>query len=257
MVSIYVSCSVVICQLFLKINIQIVYRLVNCRLAAVGCILDGWVDHWCTQVSRVWWIPNRNSAVLLHNNNMRNNRILQHQGIGVLHDYVCWPSLLHRGSQVLLRSLLLHRGSSLLRHQSGRILHRKYYFTPKYYTAAVFRTTLSRNTTLMLQFTTLQPTLHLGTTPQPPSTTPKRPHISRLTLSQIDHFWPCNVRSFTHFRLLPCSSCDKFNSRVSPLEETEKKKKEYELISSSSIRLGFQHGNIPTCPTTKTGQPEQ
>jgi hypothetical protein len=65
------------------------------------------------------------------------------------------------------------------------------------------------------------------------------------------------VRSFTHFRLLPCSSCDKFNSRVSPLEETEKKKKEYELISSSSIRLGFQHGNIPTCPTTKTGQPEQ
>lgn len=61
-------------------------------------------------------------------------------------------------------------------------------------------------------------------------------------LSRTTHFRPCNVRSFTHFRLLPCSSCDKFNSRVLPLEETEKKK-EYELISSSSIRLGFQHGN--------------
>jgi hypothetical protein len=38
-------------------------------------------------------------------------------------------------------------------------------------------------------------------------------------LSRTTHFRPCNVRSFTHFRLLPCSSCDKFNSRVPPLEE--------------------------------------
>ncbi len=43
-------------------------------------------------------------------------------------------------------------------------------------------------------------------------------------LSRTTHFRPCNVRSFTHFRLLPCSSCDKFNSRVPPMEETEKKK---------------------------------
>jgi hypothetical protein len=31
---------------------------------AVGCcIVDGWVDHWCTDVSWVWRIPNRNAAV--------------------------------------------------------------------------------------------------------------------------------------------------------------------------------------------------
>ncbi|EFX86658.1 hypothetical protein DAPPUDRAFT_236590 [Daphnia pulex] len=33
------------------------------RRAAVGCcIVDGWVDHWCTDVSWVWRIPNRNVA---------------------------------------------------------------------------------------------------------------------------------------------------------------------------------------------------
>jgi hypothetical protein len=46
---------------------------------AVRCrIVDGWVDHWCTDVSWVWWIPNRNAAVLLLNNKIRNNRILHH-----------------------------------------------------------------------------------------------------------------------------------------------------------------------------------
>jgi hypothetical protein len=44
------------------------------------CIVDGWVDHWCTEVSWVWRMPNRNAAALLHNNNIRNNQLLYHQG---------------------------------------------------------------------------------------------------------------------------------------------------------------------------------
>jgi hypothetical protein len=47
--------------------------------AAVGCIDDGWVDHWCTNVSCVWWISSDSSerkvhyvAALLHNVNMSN-----------------------------------------------------------------------------------------------------------------------------------------------------------------------------------------
>jgi hypothetical protein len=76
----------------------------------------------------------------------------------------------------------------------GYLLHRhSFYYTKtvEYYTEAtqpelrrpiitqsrlttqklLFRTTLNRNITLMLQSTTPRPTLHLATTPQPPSTT--------------------------------------------------------------------------------------
>jgi hypothetical protein len=37
-------------------------------------VVDGWVDHWYTDVSWVWRIPNRNAAALLLNNNIRSNR---------------------------------------------------------------------------------------------------------------------------------------------------------------------------------------
>jgi hypothetical protein len=58
----------------LVLFVNIISRLVW-RCAAVGCwIVDGWVDHWCTDVSWVWWIPNRNAGVLPHNNIIRNNR---------------------------------------------------------------------------------------------------------------------------------------------------------------------------------------
>jgi hypothetical protein len=52
-----------------------------------------------------------------------------------------------------------------------------------------FRATLNRkNTTLMLQSTTPRPTLHLATTRQPPSTTPKKPPITQLrTLPSLLH----------------------------------------------------------------------
>jgi hypothetical protein len=52
----------------------------------------------------------------------------------------------------------------------------------------LFRATLNWNTTLILQSTTPRPTLHLAVTPQPPSTTPKKPPITQpRTLPGILH----------------------------------------------------------------------
>jgi hypothetical protein len=33
-----------------------------CWVLYPGCIVDGWVDRWCADVSWVWWIPNSNAA---------------------------------------------------------------------------------------------------------------------------------------------------------------------------------------------------
>ncbi|XP_046653241.1 uncharacterized protein LOC124343801 [Daphnia pulicaria] len=54
------------------------------RAAVVCCIVDGWVDHWCTDVFLVWRIPNRNAAALLPKSNLRNDQLL-HRGLQVLH----------------------------------------------------------------------------------------------------------------------------------------------------------------------------
>ncbi|XP_046444625.1 uncharacterized protein LOC124194462 [Daphnia pulex] len=119
--------------------------MVNKVSYAVGCcIVDGWVDHWCTDVSWVWRIPNRNAAALLPKSNLRNDQlnctevskyytpkapefctttyaapshytdVLKYYSapsyytIKVTeHDYACCPILLHRGFQVLLYSQLL------------------------------------------------------------------------------------------------------------------------------------------------------
>jgi hypothetical protein len=52
----------------------------------------------------------------------------------------------------------------------------------------LFRATLNRNTTLLLQSTTPRPTLHLATTPQPPITTPTKPPFTQLrTLPSLLH----------------------------------------------------------------------
>jgi hypothetical protein len=59
------------------------FNLLSSKLwchAAVGCcIVDGWVDHGCTDVSCVWWKSSDSSerivhyvAALLHNVNIRN-----------------------------------------------------------------------------------------------------------------------------------------------------------------------------------------
>jgi hypothetical protein len=61
-----------ICQLLLHIYfyIELLCSKLFCR-AAVGCrFVDGRVDHWCTNVSWVWWIPKHDAAVLLCNNNI-------------------------------------------------------------------------------------------------------------------------------------------------------------------------------------------
>ncbi|XP_046631996.1 uncharacterized protein LOC124311511 [Daphnia pulicaria] len=54
------------------------------RAAAVCCIVDGWVDHWCTDVFLVGRVPNRNTAALLPKSNLRNDQFL-HRGLQVLH----------------------------------------------------------------------------------------------------------------------------------------------------------------------------
>ncbi|XP_046631879.1 uncharacterized protein LOC124311431 [Daphnia pulicaria] len=46
------------------------------------CIVDGWVNRWCSDVSLVWRKPNCNAATFLHN--LRNDQFL-HQGLQVLH----------------------------------------------------------------------------------------------------------------------------------------------------------------------------
>jgi hypothetical protein len=64
----------------------------------------------------------------------------------------------------------------------------KYYAVPTYYTEAALSCYVEQKTTLMLQFTTPRPALHLTTTPQPPSTTPKKPPITQLrTLPSLLH----------------------------------------------------------------------
>jgi hypothetical protein len=73
------------CQLF-NINIPIIYRPVNYSvvlLLIVVPLMTGLT--WCTHVSWVWWIPNRNAAALLHNNSIRNYQLLDRQGTRVLH----------------------------------------------------------------------------------------------------------------------------------------------------------------------------
>ncbi len=47
-------------------------------------IIDGWVDHWCTDVFLVWLLPNRNAAALLLKSNLSNDQLL-HRGLQVLH----------------------------------------------------------------------------------------------------------------------------------------------------------------------------
>ncbi|XP_046445913.1 uncharacterized protein LOC124195517 [Daphnia pulex] len=48
----------------------------RCRAVAVCRIVEGWVDHWCTHVSWVWRIPKHHAVALLHNDNIRTNRLL-------------------------------------------------------------------------------------------------------------------------------------------------------------------------------------
>ena len=83
------------------------YCLVN---PPVGCIVDGWVDHWCSDVSLLWRKPNRNAAAFLHN--LRNDQFL-HRGLHT--------SLRHRS---FLPQLTLPRATDAL----------KYYSAPSYYT---------------------------------------------------------------------------------------------------------------------------
>ncbi len=106
------------------------------------CIVDGWVDHWCTDVFLVWRIPNRNTAALLPQSNATTSPCTEvykyyttkapefytttyadpshytdalkyysalsyYTTKATEQDYACCPILLHRCSQVLFCSQLL------------------------------------------------------------------------------------------------------------------------------------------------------
>ncbi len=95
------------------------------RYAAVGCcIADCWFVHWCTDVSWEYQISEHNAAVLLHNNIIRNDRLLHRgaqlvhqQGSRVLHLNLCCSELYHQ------RSRVIHRSSQVLHHQVTGVLH--------------------------------------------------------------------------------------------------------------------------------------
>jgi hypothetical protein len=122
-------------------------------------------------------------------------------------------------------SQMLHRGSRRLLHQNGRVLHRsgkvllcpdlrKQLRRPSITQSPLttqklfFRTTLNRNTTVMLQSTTPRPTLRLATTPQRPSTTPKNPPITQLrTLPSLLH---------EEFKYYPAPNCYQTATKLLP-----------------------------------------
>ncbi len=110
--------------LFDNLSVIVEYLMLSgwCCRAAIGCcIVDGWVDGWCSDVSWIRRIPNRNATALLHNN-IRNDQLL-HWGCTVgftvkppriqiiTPQLVLLPELHYESARVL------HRGSQVLHHQ--------------------------------------------------------------------------------------------------------------------------------------------
>jgi hypothetical protein len=74
---------VYVCLLLCNIFVNIYNCLANYGVVLLLCV-DGWVDHWCTDVFLVWRIPYRNAAALLPKSDLRNDQLL-HRGLQVLH----------------------------------------------------------------------------------------------------------------------------------------------------------------------------
>ncbi|EFX84786.1 hypothetical protein DAPPUDRAFT_238134 [Daphnia pulex] len=65
------------CRGWVRTDVLHHYQAVNYGVVLLlCCIFDGLVDHWCTDVSLLWGTPKRNAAALLHDNNIRNSRLL-------------------------------------------------------------------------------------------------------------------------------------------------------------------------------------
>jgi hypothetical protein len=109
--------------------------------------------------------------------------LLHHLGIGVLHDCVCFSILLHQGLSTTLfpattprlqlitppkRSNTTPKCQTTSLPRSIQPQLRRPNITQSRLTTQklLLRTKLNRNTTLMLQFTTPQPTQNLATTPR-------------------------------------------------------------------------------------------
>jgi hypothetical protein len=111
------------------------------RHAAVGCcIVDGWVDHGCTDVSCVWGISSDSSErnrtlrrrLITQRQHMQNHfttlrgcEILHYQGLRVQHQNYAAPSFY---TEVLLfpeshheSSWVLHWVFQVLHHQSSKV----------------------------------------------------------------------------------------------------------------------------------------
>jgi hypothetical protein len=136
-------------------------------MASCSCwgLYRWWVDHWFTDVSWVWRMPNRNAAaLLLNNNNIRNNRFLHHQG--GIDDW--W--VLHQNSWC-----------QTCYTESPKYNSAPSYITrePEYYTEAPHYYNTERSST------TLQPTQPRATTPTSRSiTVRKRKRLKKRSLAR-------------------------------------------------------------------------
>jgi hypothetical protein len=99
------------------------------------CIIDGCVVHECTDVPWVSWIVNLNTLALLHNNNMRNNRLLHHQGSSVLQQNLWCPELLHRAPKY--KSALSHFIKESEYYTKAPKYFTTTYAAPSFYTEAL------------------------------------------------------------------------------------------------------------------------
>ena len=167
-INLYIFFRLLICQLLMKIDVQIIYRLVNC--AAVGCILDG----------------RRSTTGVPMSLQRRSLTAQQHTQQPVTTP----PRLQSITAQLIMsrtttpkpRSITLPRVTPPSHRSTTRLR-----MLPRITTQRLpLRTMLDRNITLRLQLTTLHPTLLLDSTPKPLSTTAKRPNITQpRTLPQF------------------------------------------------------------------------
>ncbi len=94
--------------------------------AVLCCSVDGWVGHWCIDVSWVWRITNCYAATLLHN--IRHDQLLHrgpqvlNQGSRLLYHNLCCPELTPNPRSIILPLATLQKGRVLRR--GSQVLHR-------------------------------------------------------------------------------------------------------------------------------------
>jgi hypothetical protein len=138
----YYACFLLCLSIFNN-KIYLLFSQLWCRAPVGCCIVDGWVDCWCSDVSLVWRKPNRNAAAFLLN--LRNDQflhrclqVLHHQSTGVLYHTLRFPEPLHWCPEVLLCPELLHHLGDGRHHMTT---YTAYPTTPRLLSITLFSTT--------------------------------------------------------------------------------------------------------------------